>query len=109
MAARLKRKHEWAITTILPEENRPVRLYPVGTGQSCTALKSTPEKNLGLSDSREQTSSNCCVHPLRPPRLPAKWILGCTVTCPPDASSDAPRLLTTNPRLRAPDYSRCGH
>src|SRR5260370_26401328 len=50
MAARLQRKHEWAITTILPEENRPVRLYPVGSGQSGTALKSTSEKNLRFSD-----------------------------------------------------------
>jgi IS30 family transposase len=43
-----KRKYEWATTTILPQENRPVRLYPVGTGQSGTALKSTPTKDLGF-------------------------------------------------------------
>jgi hypothetical protein len=53
LAARLERKHQWAITPILPEENRPVRLYPVGSGQSSVALKSTPEENLRLSDSCE--------------------------------------------------------
>jgi hypothetical protein len=53
LAAWLERKHEWAITAILPEENRPVRLYPVGSGQSSAALKSTPEENLRLSDSCE--------------------------------------------------------
>src|SRR5258707_9176435 len=68
LAAWLERKHEWAITTILPEKNRPVRLYPVGPGQSRAALEPTPEKNLRLSDTCEYTSSNCCVDPLRPPR-----------------------------------------
>jgi hypothetical protein len=69
LAAWLERKHEWAITAILPEENRPVRLYPVGSGQSSAALKSTPERNLRFSDPCEYTSSQCCVDPLRPPVL----------------------------------------
>ena len=53
LAAWLERKREWAIATILPEENRPVRLYPVASEQSGVAFKSTPEKNLRLSDSCE--------------------------------------------------------
>ena len=53
LAARLQRKHQWAITAILPEENRPVRVYPVGCGQNSAAPKSTPEKNLRLPDSCE--------------------------------------------------------
>jgi len=53
LAARLERKHQCAITAILPEENRPVRQYPVGSGQSSAALKSTPEESLRLSDSCE--------------------------------------------------------
>jgi hypothetical protein len=32
LATRLERKHQWAVTTILPEENRPLRLYPVRSG-----------------------------------------------------------------------------
>ena len=33
--------------------NRPVRLYPVDLDKVAVALKSTPEKKLRLSDSRE--------------------------------------------------------
>jgi len=39
-------KHKRAITTILPEENRPVRLFPVGSGQSSAALKSNAHERL---------------------------------------------------------------
>jgi len=51
--ARLERKHQWAITAILPEAHRSVRLYPVGSGQSSAALKSTPQKDFRFSDSGE--------------------------------------------------------
>jgi IS30 family transposase len=49
----LERKHQWAITTILPQENRPVRLHAVGSRQSSAALKSTSEKDFRFSDSCE--------------------------------------------------------
>jgi len=36
------------ITTILPEENRPLRLYPVGSGQVALRLNERPRKTLGF-------------------------------------------------------------
>src|SRR6266850_7500808 len=53
MATRLERKHKRALTTILPEEHRPNRLFPVGSEQSSAALKSTPTTNFRFSDSCE--------------------------------------------------------
>src|SRR5215831_13116280 len=53
LAARFERKHKRALTTILPEERRPDRLFPVGSEQSSAALKSTPTTNFGFSDSCE--------------------------------------------------------
>src|SRR5271155_606996 len=53
LAARLERKHEWAIATILPEENRSVGLHPSGAGRRGAAVKSTSKKTLRISTSRQ--------------------------------------------------------
>src|SRR5258707_1200237 len=52
-STRLERKHKRALTTILPEERRPNRLFTVGSEQSSAALKSTPTTNFRFSDSCE--------------------------------------------------------
>ena len=51
-AARTKTQNG-LLPTILPEEHKPNRLFPVGSETSSAALKSTPATNFRFSDSCE--------------------------------------------------------
>ena len=48
LAARHQRKHQRSAATVLPEENRLVRLLPGRPRQSGSATQSTPKENFGL-------------------------------------------------------------
>jgi hypothetical protein len=48
LAARLERKHEWAIAAIPAEERGPLHLHAMGLGQDRSAPQSAATKNLGL-------------------------------------------------------------
>ena len=53
LAARLERKHQSAVTTILSSRHRPVWLFASGSGQSGAALKPASQKNFRISNSCE--------------------------------------------------------
>src|SRR4030081_1070072 len=72
--ARYQRKPETPVAAILPARNRPVCPFASATRPGRAALESTPQKNLMLRNSREETASQCCVDHLSRQHLPEMWI-----------------------------------
>jgi hypothetical protein len=71
--ARHQRKHQLAVTAVLPARHRPVWLFASAAGPGRAALESTPAKAFRFPDSCELTARKCCVDRLSRHDLPGKW------------------------------------